>query len=374
MVGRRQFISAGIAPLAAACRRKRGSGFNGYAFVANEDGKAIAVVDLVAFALVRHVRLDDAPTAVIGHDGVKPEPSVYVLTPRSGHILQIHSERLEVVRRVGLGTPAISMRLSPDHRFLWVLCADRRLMSVDLPSFRISSRIKLPADPVDFDLSRQTGLAAVSYGSAGFVSQLDLKSGSAAQTARLSDQLGIVRYRSDGKALLVANKGGRMLTVLDALQNRVVTHLPLAIRPDSFCFNKKDEGQLFISGEGEDAVVVVYPYYVPQVAETVLAGDAPGAMASSNTHLFIANPQAGDISILHIERRQVVAVADVGAEPAHIVVTPDDQYVLVLNRQSGDMSVIRTAGIVPNRRKTAALFTIIPVGSKPVSAAVMAVT
>jgi DNA-binding beta-propeller fold protein YncE len=76
------------------------------------------------------------------------------------------------------------------------------------------------------------------------------------------------------------------------------------------------------------------------------------------------------VSILNIARRKVVAVATVGSEPSHIEITPRDQYALVLNRRSGDMAVIRTANIEPNRRKSAALFTMIPVGSKPVSAAV----
>jgi YVTN family beta-propeller protein len=152
----------------------------------------------------------------------------------------------------------------------------------------------------------------------------------------------------------------------------VISHLPLAIRPDQLCFNR-DGGQLFISGEGRDAVVVVYPYFVPQIAETVLAGHAPGAMAATERYLFVANPKVGDVSILNIARRKMVALVAVGSEPAHIAITPNDQYALVLNRKSGDMAVIRTSAIVPDRRKSAALFTMIPVGSRPVSAAVMAV-
>jgi hypothetical protein len=37
------------------------------------------------------------------------------------------------------------------------------------------------------------------------------------------------------------------------------------------------------------------------------------------------------------------------------------------------MAVIRMAGLQPDRRKSAALFTMIPVGSKPVSAVVIPV-
>jgi DNA-binding beta-propeller fold protein YncE len=152
----------------------------------------------------------------------------------------------------------------------------------------------------------------------------------------------------------------------------MIVKLPLAVRPDNLCFNV-DGGQLFITGEGSDAVVVVFPYYVPQVAETVLAGHAPGAMGVSRTHLFVASPESGDVSILNIARRKIEAVTAVGADPGFITVTPDGNFALVLNRASGDMAVIRAGAIVAEaagRLKSAPLYTMIPVGSRPVSAAV----
>jgi hypothetical protein len=53
--------------------------------------------------------------------------------------------------------------------------------------------------------------------------------------------------------------------------------------------------------------------------------------------------------------------------------TPDDQYALILNRRSGNMAVIRLAAVIRSRTRGAPLFTTIPVGSAPVSAAVLAV-
>jgi len=127
--------------------------------------------------------------------------------------------------------------------------------------------------------------------------------------------------------------------------------------------------------------VVVYPSYTPEVAETVLAGHNPGAMAActskeSAQYLFVANPKAADVSILDIETRRVVAVTPVGTEPSCIVITPGDQYALVLNESSGDMAVIRIPNVTraineQGRWKKGPLFMLIPVGSKPVSAAIM---
>ena len=51
--------------LAACGRRRQSAGFRGYAFVANEEGNAIAAVDLEALAVARHIPLNGAPTSVV---------------------------------------------------------------------------------------------------------------------------------------------------------------------------------------------------------------------------------------------------------------------------------------------------------------------
>ena len=141
---------------------------------------------------------------------------------------------------------------------------------------------------------------------AAAVSVIDLKIAVSGRSGEGQRCHRVARFRPDGKGLMVADTAARQLCVMDE-SARIIANLPLAVRPDNLCFNR-DGGQLFITGEGRDAVVVMFPYYVPQVAETVLAGHAPAAMAASATHLFLANPQAGDVTILDIDRRKIVAV------------------------------------------------------------------
>ena len=176
-----------------------------------------------------------------------------------------------------------------------------------------------------------------------------------------------------GRVALVADLGRRAICVLESATGRAITSLQVAVKPEHFCF-KPDGGEMFVTGEGMDAVVIVNPYYA-EVAETVLAGRAPAAMAISRApeYLFVTSPPAGDVTILDPETRRVVAVVAVGSDPGFVTVTPDDEYALILNRRSGTMAVIRPSAIVPRRTRGAPLFTTIPVGSHPVSAAVLAV-
>jgi YVTN family beta-propeller protein len=224
---------------------------------------------------------------------------------------------------------------------------------------------------VDFDLSPDGAAAAVTFGEAGSLALVDLEKGSTRVLApgRVLER---VRFRSDGRALMAGDVSARSVLMLEPRSGRTIVDLPLAVRPDNFCV-KADGGQLFVTGEGMDGVVFVYPFNT-EVSETVLAGRSPGAMTEcldpNANLLFVANSEAGEVSVIELETRRVIAVVTVGRQPSWIGMTPDQQYALVLNRASGDMAVIRVAAIAARRTKSAPLFTMIPVGSGPVSLAV----
>ena len=164
--------------------------------------------------------------------------------------------------------------------------------------------------------------------------------------------------------------------MIDAASGKLVVRLPLPLEPRQFCFSE-DEGQIFVSGPGMDAVVIVYPYRT-EIGETILAGRAPAAMAVVGSYLLVTNPETNSVTALDIDTYRLAAVVDVGREPRHILITPDRQYALVLNEKSGDLAVIRVASLATHRYKTVGgffqkppLFSMLAVGNKPVSAAVV---
>ena len=365
MISRRTVL---VLPFAAACTRPQ-EAFRGYAFIANEEGGAIAAVDLGALAVARHIPLDGFPTEVTA---AATRPSVYALTPANGSIHEIHIDNLRAEHKLTVASQAITVALSPDERFLYVLAREpRALISVGLDSFKIDWRLPLPDEPIGVAISPDGKTAAVSTRQA--VQLVDLGARKLSPPLGRGDY-GPVRFLSDSKTLVAGNRGERLISAYSVASQRLITHLPISIQPDHFCFSR-DGGQLFVTGEGMDAVVVVYPFFTPQVGDTVLAGHAPGAMDVSSDLLFVASPQSGDVSILSIQTRKVIAVVPVGSDPGFIRVMENDQYALVLNRKSGDVAVLSVPAIMQkqNRYKTAALLTMIPVGSKPVSAVVRAV-
>jgi YVTN family beta-propeller protein len=375
VISRRSLL---VLPLAAAaCSRGRQPGFRGYAFIANQEGHAVAAVDLEVMAVARHIPLGDAPTQVVA---AASRPAVYALTPATGAIHEILVDQLKASRKATVATTVLAAALSADEQSLFVLASQpRALVSVAHDTFRALWRLALPGDPIELAIAPVGGYAAVSIagsGAAGNDQQgsvwlVDLNARRLRGPLYRGD-FGALRFLSDGKTLIAANRGERKLSLFDVASGGLITHLPLPLRPDHLCFNR-DGGQLYVTGEGMDAVVIVYPYHTPEVGLTVLAGHAPGAMAASQELLFIASPSSGDVSILRVATQKVIAVVQVGVDPGFVAITPDDQYALVLNRASGDVAVLRVATITPNRYKSASLLTVIPVGSRPVSAAVRSV-
>ncbi len=365
-----------IGPAAAlACSRPKATGFRGFCFVANEASRSVGVVDLNRFRVRKRIVLDAAPSQVIAHPS---QPKALVLSRESGMLFEIDAVKLEVARRGRGGNAAVSMQLSPANDAIWVLYRDpAALVEFPLASMRPERRIRLASPPHAFDLSGK--LALVGSTGARTIAVASLETGTVDRTIATADEPTLLAFRKDGRHFFAASRPEHALGIFDVASGRTVVRLPLPIEPRQFSV-KPDGGQLFISGAGMDAVVVVYVYQT-EIAETLLAGRAPGAMASMDApaYLMVANPETNSVTVLDLDNNgRLVASVQVGQGPGSIVVTParagQDQYALVLNEVSGDLAVIRIKSLpqdAVSRRRPTPLFNLIPVGEKPVSAAVL---
>jgi YVTN family beta-propeller protein len=381
-ISRRAFVAA-AAGACAACQKPKATGILGYCFVANQGERSVSVLDLSRFRVRTHIALDAAPTDVVAP--AKPARA-YVLARENGTVYEIDAIKLAVSRRIRLGTEAAGMRLSRSGDSLWVLLRDpAALVELPIAAFRPARRVSLAAPPDSFDLSRETNDACIVTRADRKLAIVSLDNAAVTRTIAAAAEPSIACFRNDGKHLLAGSEAARNITIYDTASGKTVVTLPLGLAPRHFC-TTRDGGQLYITGDGMDAVVTVYPYRT-EVAETRLAGHAPGAMAVTETEpgsptpsfLMVANPDADRVTVLDVETGKLAALVQVGRRPGQIVITPDRQYALVLNEGSGDVAVIRTFSLAGNqegggrvkRYKSAPLFTMVPVGERPVSGAVV---
>jgi YVTN family beta-propeller protein len=262
------------------------------------------------------------------------------------------------------------MHLAWDQQSLYVVSRESRtLTAVKLDGLSVMWHMQLPEEPVDFALCIGDKTAAVT--SSTTLRLLSLTERSTGEPLGRANY-GQVKFLGNGERLVAADLDAQQISVFRVNNPRLVAHLPIAVRPENLEFNR-DGGQLFVTGRGGDSVVILYPYDIPEVAETILVGHAPAMMTASDSMLFITSPASGDVSVLNIGSHRVIAVMPVGADPGQVAITPDNQFALVLHRESGNVTVLNIEAIQPGRNKSTALVTVIPVGSRPVSAALHAV-
>ena len=296
--------------------------------------------------------------------------------PGAGTVYEIDVASLTVSRRASGSAQAAAIQLSPRDGALWVLYREpAALVEIPLHSLRVSRRIALPAPPESFDLSVD-GRAAITSRKGRSISLVSLSRGAIERNISCADEPTLVQFRTDGQLLIAGFPNSRSLGIYDAATGKTVVRLPLPLEPR--CFEvSPDGGQLFVTGQGLDAVVIVFPYST-EIDQTVLAGHEPGAMAvteTSDSYLLVANPGSGSITALDMYSRRLVAVVQVGQGPCDIVLTPDNQYALSVDEVSGDLAVIRLKTFSEawvRRYKSASLFTMVPVGALPAAAVVMA--
>jgi len=366
-----------LAAATAACGPPKARGFHGYCFVANRDSRTVAAIDLTNFRLRRQIPLDDAPTAIVAHPS---RLKAYVLAPSTGTVYEIDAVKLAVSRRARAGNSAMSMAVSAGNDALWILYRDpAELVELPFDSLRPRRRIRLASPPDGFDLSTANYAAIASYQARSItVASLDRAVIDRFIAAR--DEPSLLRFQQDGAQIVAGSHPDRAITIFNTASGKTVVRLPLAIAPRNFCPDSTG-GQLYVTGDGKDAVVIVYPYET-EIGQTILAGHAPGAMAvtqDASPLLLVANPDSNRITALDVNTmgKSLIAVVDVGQEPCSIVMTPDNQYALVLNRKSGDVAVIRTYSLNQSGpfkeplKKPMPVFTMIPVGDAPVAAAVV---
>ena len=370
---RREYLALSALAVATNCGRKRGAGFAGHALVATAGENSVTAVDLSLFRLRAQIPLNGAPRAVL----TGPGKTSFVLTPGEGSLHRLDPD-FQLTASKKLADQLAGFALSPDGSRLWAISgANREAFELHPATLQIARRWKLAAQPTALDVALDGSVAIVS-GDSGSVERIDPGSGQRSR-AELASTLGEVRFRRDGKLLVVADKGNRAISMLDSPALRKIVDLPLAMRPDHLCFDMpggQPGGQLFVSGEGMDGIAIVFTYDTLIVEQTVLGGRDPGAMVCSTnpSYLFLASPDTSDVSILNVDSRKMIGMVEVGKRPGFVAVTTDSQYALVLNEGSGDMAIIHV-GAIPRKlgdaarmrsKSAASLLTVLPVGANPV--------
>jgi YVTN family beta-propeller protein len=351
--------------LASACGRTLAKRYDGWLYVASGSEQCVAVADLAEFRRMSNIPLPQRP------DFLFASPTrVYAASRDGAALFEIDPMKASLSGRIALTGMPVRAHLLPDGDSALVLTDNpAALLRVDLAKRRVVVRLALPAPPQDMDVSGL--MAAVTFPARHEIARIVIPQLSMAGITDVGVGCAPVLIRKDGKLILAGAAAERQIVTLDARSGALIARLPVPIAPARFCFNG-DGGQMFVSGEGADVVAIVSPYQ-SEVGETIIAGRTPSAMAVSDARnlLFVTNPGSGDLTILDIDTRHLSASVHVGEEPGDILLTPDGEYALVVDRLSGNVSVIRITAVLDHKVRAKPLFTVFPTAADARSAIIV---
>lgn len=355
------FSALGTSALAAGCSRKLAPRYFGWLLVASATEKGIAVADLSEFRHITTLGLNETPGQIL-----RVGSKVFATCPEARQLVEIDTSRFSAGIRVQMPGRIVAAAAAPDAGLLVLATAQpATLVIVEAKSARILHRIPLSSDPSGLDVSG--AVAAVAGRTTDNITRFSLKDGRLLGATKLGEVCASMRFRNDGRAILAGLPNSRQIVTLNVETGALLARLPLRFAPGRFCFNA-DGGQMFVTAVGEDAVAIVSPYQ-SQVDQTIVAGRTPWGMAVSATRnlLLISNPASGDLTILDIETRRLSASVHIGGEPGQVLLTPDEEYALVISRDAGDVAVVRMRTVLDRSVKTKPLLTMFPMGGLPQS-------
>lgn len=357
----------------SACGHKRAPRYSGWLFVASAAERGIAVADLAEFRRVTTIPLPQNPREIL-----RAGDKVFATCPDARLICEIDPTRLTVAGRTVLPGRIVSASVSTNASYL-VVTTDRpaALHLIDASTRRITRTLALPDTPVAMDISGD--LAAINVAGNAMV-RVSLPDARLLGSTALGLRGGIVRIRPDGKSILIGADGQNQIVTVDASTGALMARLPLAFAPTHFCFSADNGGQMFVTGTGDDSIIIVSPYQ-NEVDQTMVSAHKPYAMAVTAVQdrnlLCVTNAGSGDLTIFDIDTRGLASFVHIGGNPGEILITPDVAYALVIDRDSGDVSVVRMSVALEHKagsmtlQETKPLFTVFPTGAGPQSAEII---
>ena len=373
VISRRALLASAVAAafVSEQCGRKLASRYFGWLFIASAGEKALAVADLSDFRRVTSIPLPQAPAQVF-----RAGKKVFASCPEGRAIYEIDPESFRIAGKIAFPGRIAGCAVCPDDSRIAVLVEQpAALHLVDPASRKVTARIAVSATPGLINLTDT--VAALSMAGGTTITRVSLVSAKVIGSTEVGFRPGVLRVHDDARLILAgASDRGEIVTV-STDSGALIARLPLAFTPARFCFNidnGHEGGQMFVTGSSGDEIAICSPYQ-SEVEQTIVGGRTPFAMAVGATGdqnlLYVTNPGSGDLSIFDIDTRMLAASVHIGGKPGEVLLTPDGEYALVVNQESGDVSVVRVQTVLDKKNKVKPLFTVFPTGANPQSAAIV---
>jgi YVTN family beta-propeller protein len=294
----------------------------GRAYVSNEDGHTVTVIDTATNAVINTIAVGKRPRGIqLSHD-----------------------EKTLFVALSGLPKCPPSVPDEECEKLERDLTADG-VAAVDTKTLQVTKVFQAGSDPEQFDLTA-AGLLFVANEDSATTTVLDTRTGAIVAHVPVGKEPEGVRVSPDGAWVLVTNESDNSISIVDTKRLKVVRSVQVGKRPRDIAFTP-DGKTAYVSGEFDSSL---YRIRVPEgePVERVVSFSKEARPMSvrldpKHSRLFVSTGRGGKIAVVDISATpKLVAEVAVGTRPWGIALSADGSRLYTANGPSNDVSVIDT--------------------------------
>lgn len=347
-----------------------GPAYREYAYVSNGKSNTVSVIDLRTFALAKTIHVGSEPTGIAANS---KKNEIYVVNAGSNNVSVIDAETNTIVAAIGVHGRPYFIDVTEDGKRAYVAnSASSNVSVIDLEKRLVIGNVRVGASPGLARVSRDGSTIVVSNRGDNTVSLIDAKFLRVRATVPVCQQPEDIAILPDSSKAFVACSGSSQVASI-ALQNgtqksdRLMALLDVGRTPVSLTV-KPDGGEMVVCNFDSDSISIIETGN-DEVGNSLEIGQHPsrGVVTLDNSRLYVTNFGSNSVAVYDIDMgRRIGPPLMVGSRPDALALTPDEHYLLVLDTQSGDVTVIQKR--TPRRTLETteySLLTMIPVGVQP---------
>lgn len=313
----------------------------GRAYVSNEDGHTVSVLDLRSASNIATIEVGKRPRGLkLSRDGSRLFVAVSGLPKCPPSVPDEECAKLE-------------RDLTADG-----------IAIVDTASRKVMKVLAAGSDPEQFAMSGDGRRLYVANEDAGLLSVVDVDAGKVVARIKVGLEPEGVGMAPNSRWLLVTNESDSSVSVIDTTTLTVARTVPVGKRPRDMAFTP-DGDAAYISGELDASL---YRMAVPAgepVRRVLQLREAAKPMAvvldAPRNRLYVSTGRGGTVAVVDMKDapRSVTLIKEVavGARPWGIALSADGRFLYTANGPSNDVSVVDTTTLATIKR--------IPVGNSP---------
>jgi YVTN family beta-propeller protein len=297
----------------------------GRAYVSNEDGHTVTVIDTDKNEVITTMPVGKRPRGIsVSHDGSQ----VYVAL--SGLPKCPPAVPDEECEKLGRDVKADGVAV------------------IDTKTLKVTKVFEAGSDPEQFDLGSD-GRLYVANEDVATATVLDTKTGKIIARVKVGEEPEGVRVSPDGRYTLVTNESDNSISVIDTKTLKEVKHIIVGKRPRDVAFTP-DGKMAYVSGEFDSSV---YRIRIPEGApvERIVQLDAnakPMAVKldSKRNRLYVSTGRGGKVAVIDVSGTpKLLREIPVGQRPWGIALSADGKWLYTANGPSNDVSVVDTTSM-----------------------------